>query len=251
MRATARRVWPAAAFAALVGLLLLVTWPGTAAGTRARDSSGLVDQGRALFQTGCSTCHGTNGGGTHQGPLLIGVGAAAADFQLSTGRMPLDQPQSVSIRKPRRYDHQQIDALVAYVASLGKGPAIPKVDTKQADIAHGQVLFSDNCAGCHSATGAGGALGPGIAAPSLHRATDTQAAEAMRTGPGPMPKFGPDTLSTRQVNDIVKYVQYLKHPEDRGGLGLGRVGPIPEGFVAWIIGLGLLLLVCRWIGARE
>jgi ubiquinol-cytochrome c reductase cytochrome c subunit len=66
-----------------------------------------------------------------------------------------------------------------------------------------------------------------------------------------MPVFGSDTLSPAQANDIARYVQYLHHPTNAGGLSLGRVGPIPEGFVAWLVGLGVLLLLCRWIGARE
>jgi ubiquinol-cytochrome c reductase cytochrome c subunit len=65
-----------------------------------------------------------------------------------------------------------------------------------------------------------------------------------------MPVFGPETLSDQQVSDIAAYVQYLHHPNDRGGFGLGHLGPIPEGFVGWVVGLGLLLLAARLIGTR-
>ena len=53
-----------------------------------------------------------------------------------------------------------------------------------------------------------------------------------------MPVFGAQTLSDQQVSDVAAYVQYLHHPDDRGGLGLGHLGPIPEGFVGWVVGMG-------------
>lgn len=210
-----------------------------------------IARGRNLFELHCATCHGADGRGTRQGPSVVRAGAAAADFQLSTGRMPLDAPTSAPVRKPPAFGRADIDAITAFVGSLDDGPPVPDVDLKHTDISAGQQLFSSNCAPCHSAAGAGGALGRGITAPSLSDATPRQVVEAMRTGPGPMPVFGSDTLSPAQANDIARYVQYLHHPTNAGGLSLGRVGPIPEGFVAWLVGLGVLLLFCRWIGARE
>jgi ubiquinol-cytochrome c reductase cytochrome c subunit len=62
-----------------------------------------------------------------------------------------------------------------------------------------------------------------------------------------MPVFGPDTLSDHDVDSIVRYVVYLQDPEHPGGLMIGRVGPVPEGFVAWLVGLGVLIFVIRWI----
>jgi len=250
----ARRVWVWVSVAAVIGgasVLLVGVNASRALRLDPRPSDPLVEQGRRLFQLHCSTCHGLGGRGTHQGPSLRGVGAAAADFQLSTGRMPLDAPDQTSSRKRPAFDRAAIAALTAYVASLGDGPPIPRVDVATADVSRGQRLYSDNCAGCHAASGAGGALGVGASAPSLHRATPVQVVEALRTGPGPMPVFGSDAMGEQQAGDIARYVQYLRQPEDPGGLPLGRIGPIPEGFVAWIVGLGALLLASRWIGARE
>jgi ubiquinol-cytochrome c reductase cytochrome c subunit len=65
-----------------------------------------------------------------------------------------------------------------------------------------------------------------------------------------MPVFGPETLSPGQASDIAAYVQYLRRPKNRGGLGLGHIGPIAEGFVGWVVGMGLLLLATRLIGTR-
>jgi len=221
-------------------------------GSSAHPAAGAVpSRGYDLFQLHCATCHGADGRGTHQGPSIVDAGAAAVDFQLSTGRMPLDAPTSAPVRKPPAFSKPDRDAITEYVASLGNGPPIPDVDTKHANVSNGQQLFSSNCAPCHSAAGSGGALGRGITAPSLMKATPVQVVEAMRTGPGPMPVFGPDTLTPAQANDIARYVEYLHDPTDAGGLSLGRIGPIPEGFVAWLVGLGALLLLCRWIGARE
>lgn len=210
-----------------------------------------VDAGAELFQVSCSSCHGLDGLGTGQGPSLAGVGAAAADFQLSTGRMPADRRSGQFARKKPAYSDLEIRRLVAYVASLGRGPTIPRIDPAAGDLAEGYELYANNCASCHSSAGAGGALGHAVYAPSLGRATPLQVAEAVRTGPGAMPVFGPQTFTDSQLGSIVRYVQYLRHPDDRGGLGLGHLGPIPEGFVAWVVGLGLMVVIIRWIGTRD
>jgi ubiquinol-cytochrome c reductase cytochrome c subunit len=207
-----------------------------------------VAAGRDLFQPGCSSCHGADGHGTANGPSLEHSGAAAADFYLTTGRMPLDDPKAQAVRKKPAYPPGQIRLLVAYVASLGDGPAIPTVG--RGKLSAGYLQFSINCASCHSAIGAGGALGYGDEVPSLIHASATQIEEAARIGPGPMPVFGPDTLSQSQLDDVAKYVHYLQHPHDRGGFGLGHLGPIPEGFMGWVAGLGLLLVLTRLIGTR-
>jgi ubiquinol-cytochrome c reductase cytochrome c subunit len=210
-----------------------------------------IRAGKDLFQVACSSCHGLNGEGTATGPRLVGVGAASADFYLSTGRMPLDNPAEQATRKRPAYSKLQIRQLVAYVASLGPGPSIPTADPTTGDLAMGNTLYANNCAPCHSSAGAGGALGHATYAPRLNRATPTQVAEAVRIGPGAMPNFGPETFDDTELASIVRYVAYLKKPDDRGGLGLGHLGPIPEGFVAWVVGLGLLVLAIRWIGTRD
>jgi ubiquinol-cytochrome c reductase cytochrome c subunit len=206
-----------------------------------------VTRGRNLFLTSCASCHGAEGGGTAQGPSLRGVGAAAADFMLSTGRMPLSDPTAQAVRKPPAFSPREIEALVAYVASLGHGPPIPNVNPAAGNLSEGGTLFRLNCAACHSAAGTGGALSYGDDAPNLWSATPLQTGEAIRTGPGQMPVFGPDTFSKHQVDSIVRYVRYLHDPADPGGFSLGRIGPITEGMVAILLGLPVLLFFCRRI----
>jgi ubiquinol-cytochrome c reductase cytochrome c subunit len=210
-------------------------------------SADQVERGRQLFLTSCSSCHGSDGRGTSIAPSLVGVGAASASFQLTTGRMPLTDPEAQAVRKPPAFSLREIDDLVAYVASLGAGPPIPDVDPAAGNIETGSMLFLNNCAACHSAAGAGGALSYGSDAPQLHRATAQQIGEAIRTGPGQMPVFGPDTFTKHQVDSIVRYVRYLRDPDDPGGFSLGRIGPITEGMVALLLGLPVLLFVCRRI----
>jgi len=210
-----------------------------------------VRNGRDLYQVACSSCHGLEGEGTARGPTLVGVGAASADFYLTTGRMPLDVPGEQAQRKEPAYSPLQIRQLVAYIAALGPGPPIPRIDWEAGDLALGNRLYANNCAPCHSSAGAGGALGHSTYAPSLGEATPTQVAEAVRIGPGAMPVFGGDTFDDAELAGIVRYVEYLKDPEDPGGLGLGHLGPIPEGFVAWVVGLGLIVVAIRWIGTRD
>ncbi len=225
-------------------------------GPSSRDTSALrgdPTRGRALYQTGCSSCHGLAGEGTDQAPSLRRVGAASVDFYVSTGRMPADQPEDQAPRKKPAYSRRQTDDLVAYVAStFGRGgPGIPRLDPADGDLSLGNQLYSLNCAACHNSAGSGGALGHDTFAPALTSATPRQVAEAIRVGPGAMPVFGPSTLSDHQVKAIMRYTQQLRRPDDRGGLSLGRVGPITEGFVAWLVGLGALLLAARLIGTNR
>ncbi|HLX88500.1 MAG TPA: c-type cytochrome, partial [Acidimicrobiales bacterium] len=218
--------------------------------------SSYIPAGEALFQANCASCHGTDAYGTDRAPNLVGLGAATVDFWVSTGRMPLAISAIQAMRKPPRFDRQQTLQIVAYVTSLApssvNGPAIPSVNLTHSDLATGNTLFVLNCAACHTITGAGDALAEGYFAPSLHKASRTQIAEAMRTGPGNMPRFSPGTLTDKQVADIVAYVRgYIQKPDNRGGLGLGGIGPVAEGFIALLIGVGGLMLVAFWIGDRS
>jgi ubiquinol-cytochrome c reductase cytochrome c subunit len=210
-----------------------------------------VSRGRALFVEGCSSCHGFDARGVAgQGPSLVGAGAAAADFYLSTGRMPLDAPGRQPLREDPAYDRADIDALVAYVASLGPGPAIPEVDPARGDLAEGQRAFTANCAGCHQVVGRGGVVTGGFS-PSLHEATATQIGEAVRVGPYLMPPFGEHQIDRHTLDSIARYLRYARHPDDRGGWGLFEIGPVPEGMVAWLLGGVLLLVVVRLLGERN
>jgi ubiquinol-cytochrome c reductase cytochrome c subunit len=228
----------------------------TAAEAGTQDDADLAEQGQALYRVQCSSCHGLDGkgleapDGDQRGPSLEGSGAAGAYYYLSTGRMPLANSEEIPRRKPPAYTEEEIDALVAYVASLGDGPDIPDVDIAGGDLAEGGEMYRANCAACHSATGAGGALSYGRAAPSLDEATPRQLGSAVRVGPGQMPRFGAEAITDEELDSVAAYVDHLRGVDDRGGVALGRLGPIPEGFLVWIAGMGSLLLVCLAIGKR-
>jgi ubiquinol-cytochrome c reductase cytochrome c subunit len=243
---------------------VMAWWSTTASassvsGAASRKPSAPADQvaaGRALFLTSCSSCHAADGhgvttsDGSVRGPSVVHSGEAGAYYWLSTGRMPLTDSSKQAERKPPAFDQTGIDALVAYVASLGSGPKLPHIAVANANLAQGGEIFRANCAPCHSAAGSGGALSYGADAPSLSQATALQVGAAVRSGPGQMPVFGPKSLSAGQVNDVSDYVQYLRSPDDRGGIPIGRTGPVPEGFVAWTLGIGALLAAVGWIGTR-
>jgi ubiquinol-cytochrome c reductase cytochrome c subunit len=222
-----------------------------------RDDEELLAEGQELYETGCASCHGFQGEGLEapdgslRGPSLRRSGEAGAYYYLSTGRMPLANSEDQPTRKERAYDDEEIEALVAYVGSLGNGPEIPDVDITDADLAAGGEIYRANCQACHSASGSGGALSYGRAAPRLADATPTQVGAAVRIGPGQMPVFGPETITDDELDDLAAYVEYLRSPEDPGGLPIGRTGPIPEGFVAWIVGMGALVALVAWIGTRS
>ena len=247
-----------AVVAAVLGVTAVVMMLiGGRASAQTSGSDDLVEQGRSLYNTGCVSCHGPDGNGVVtadgevRGPSIQSAGEAGAYYQLSTGRMPLANPGDQAVRKRPAYTDEEIQALTAYVASLGDGPKLPPVDVQHADLAAGGELFRANCAPCHSASGAGGALSYGRAAPPLAHAEPLQVAAALRSGPGQMPVFGPDVISDEQLNDVAAYVQYLRHPQDPGGVPIGRTGPVPEGFVAWFFGMSALVAFVAWIGTRS
>lgn len=215
-----------------------------------------------VYLRDCAYCHGADARGTRYAPDLHGVGAAETDFQLSTGRMPvplgdashnqkISSPQGSQTRRTPKYDAATRAALVQYVTRLagGGGPAIPKVDLAAGNLADGGELYRLNCAACHAWSGDGGAL-VDREAPAVHEATPLQVAEAVRAGPGNMPAFGTAAMTDTQLQSLGRYVQYLDHPDDRGGAPLWHLGPFAEGAVAIFLGLALLVVAVRWIGTR-
>jgi ubiquinol-cytochrome c reductase cytochrome c subunit len=217
--------------------------------------SSYIAPGRTLFEENCSSCHGTDATGSAVAPDLQGLGAGTIDFWVSTGRMPLANASESAVQKPPRFNPTQTLQIVAFVNSLltptAGNVAIPTVDLSGANLENGNALFVLNCAACHTITGSGDAIAGNNYAPSLHTATAYQAVEAMRSGPGNMPRFGPGTLTDQQVADIVAYVTGpIQHPANHGGVGLGGIGPVAEGFIALLIGVGGLMLVAYWLGDR-
>ena len=243
MAASTKRLLP---LSALISCLVVLTLPMEVGAQEA--SPPAPSDGLEIFQARCTSCHGDDGAGTDLGPPLTDVGAASADFQLTTGRMPLPDPDAPTVRKPPAFDEGEIDALVAYIATLGDGPEIPEVAPELGDISAGQLLFVDNCAACHGATANGGAVGPDALAPSLYAATDVQIAEATIVGPGEMPKF---TFDSEELNHIVAFMADLRADAPPGGADIGGIGPVPEGLIGWGVGVLCLVAICFVIGSRR
>jgi ubiquinol-cytochrome c reductase cytochrome c subunit len=226
---------------------------GQAALPAAAAAAAAAQRGRALYVEDCASCHGLDARGVDgRAPSLRDAGAAAIDFYLSTGRMPLERPGIEPPRTEPAYDRRRRTELIAYLTGLGAGGApIPVVDVQRGDVARGRRLFANACAGCHQIAAKGG-VDPEIVAPPLDDATPVQIAEAIRVGPYLMPRFGPRRLDDHDVDSIARFVTtYGRHPLNRGGWGIGNIGPIPEGLVAWLLGGGALLLVARVIGSRS
>lgn len=212
-----------------------------------------IDAGRALFTANCATCHGPRAEGRDEVPSLIGVGAAAVDFQVSTGRMPMQASGPQAMAKPPALDAEQTRQLAAYVASLAPGPQIPsaeQVNPALGDAANGMALFRTNCAMCHGAVGSGGALTSGKYAPALGQSTPTEIYEAMLTGPQAMPVFNDANLTPDDKRDVIAFLEAQKAGSP-GGTDLGAVGPVSEGLWVWVVGMGLLIASAVWIGAKS
>lgn len=241
----------------LAGTLYAAVTPATNSAADTATEEQLVATGKNLFATNCASCHGLNGEGlaAEGAPALTNVGAAAVDFQVSTGRMPMANPLVQAPRKENTFTEDEIAALAAYVASLGEGPAIPTEDQYTPEgltserIAEGGELFRTNCSACHNFKGAGGALPDGRVAPTLEYTTPKQLYEALRTGPGQMPVFSSGALPDEEVKAIIAYVEQV-NAVPSAGLTLGGLGPVSEGFWAWVAGIGSLVLFAVWIATK-
>jgi ubiquinol-cytochrome c reductase cytochrome c subunit len=252
---------------AAVGVLVLTA----AAVAYAQPQSGIVRPttepakpsvalGAQLYAGNCASCHGIDGSGINTprhgagdilgaGPSLRKVGAIAPDFYLRTGLMPLSSIHDEPGNDQVLFSPKEIRSLVDYVASLGKGPGIPHADPAAGSLSKGLSLFTRDCAGCHQVVARGGFV-TGARVPPLQGINPTQIAEAVRIGPYLMPSFSSKQISDAQLNSIVKYVLWTRHPDNRGGWGIGNIGPIPEGLVAWWIGAPLLLIACLAVARR-
>jgi ubiquinol-cytochrome c reductase cytochrome c subunit len=234
----------------LTGAMYSVFAPAQAADEGSSESAAEA-AGRQLYETSCITCHGENLEGVpNRGPSLIGVGEAAVYFQVHTGRMPLARQEADAPDKPVVFSDEEIDQLMAYVQANGGGPTLPSGDLRDGDLAEGGELFRLNCASCHNFVGEGGALSSGKAAPSLADANDLELYTAMLTGPENMPVFGDNQLTPEEKRSIINYVQTIREQADPGGAGIGRIGPVGEGLVIWVVGVGALMFGIFWMGSK-
>ncbi|WP_022880663.1 cytochrome bc1 complex diheme cytochrome c subunit [Gryllotalpicola ginsengisoli] len=226
--------------------------PAAASAETTASSQADVDAGQKLFQANCATCHGLSAEGTDSAPSLIGVGAAAVDFQVGTGRMPMAMDGPQAQEKTPQFTDKETKQLAAYVASLAPGPSIPASEYTdgKGDAAEGAELFRINCAMCHNVAGAGGALTEGKYAPALKGVTGTHIYEAMVTGPQNMPVFNDQNITPQQKADIITYLDYIQKNPSPGGFALGDLGPVAEGLFLWIFGLGSIVALAVWITAK-
>jgi ubiquinol-cytochrome c reductase cytochrome c subunit len=221
--------------------------------TVAASSQSQVNEGQKLFASNCATCHGLDAEGTNAGPSLIGVGSAAVDFQVGTGRMPMAANGPQAEEKPSQFSQSQIDELSAYVSSLAPGPSVPssKLTDGGGNAAKGAELFRVNCAMCHNVAGAGGALTEGKYAPNLQSVSGKHIYEAMVTGPQNMPVFNDLNITPKQKADIITYLKYIQDNASPGGFSLGDLGPVAEGLFIWIFGLGAVVAMTVWLTAKS
>ena len=259
-RRRSRYAAPAVLVAALLASGGVYSMLAPASASKTSDDAATIAKGKALFEVGCASCHGKNAEGIvtakgdQYGPSLVGVGAAAVDFQVGTGRMPMAQPGAQAARKKPVYNDQQIEALGAYIASLGPGPSVPDVtqqDVDDADLVEGGSFFRTNCTACHNFAGSGGALPGGKYAPNLRGVSPKHIYEAMLTGPQQMPVFSDGVLTPQDKLDIIAYLKKNEDTPSYGGVTLGSIGPVSEGLFAWLVGIGSLVLVGIWITAKN
>jgi len=237
-----------------IGATYSVASAATSSQMSAADRSVLIEEGRQIFLKGCSSCHGLNAEGGQSAPSLVGVGAASVDFQVGTGRMPMADMSTQAMRKKPIYDEAETAAVAAYVASLAPGPEIPAESSlnyeRDGSTAEGGELFRNNCAMCHNFAGQGGALTQGKYAPTLMGVEPKHIYEAMVTGPQSMPVFSDKTITPEEKLSIIKWIKAAENEPNLGGASLGRVGPVTEGLLGWVLGLGMLIGVAVWLAMK-
>jgi ubiquinol-cytochrome c reductase cytochrome c subunit len=234
------------------GLYSMVAPTRQAQAADAPETSTQIAEGKGLFITSCSSCHGLNAEGTSDGPSLIGVGAAAVDFQVATGRMPLQSKGAQAPKKVQAFNQDEINSMAAYIASLAPGPAIPTEEmyATDGDLQEGGQIFRTNCASCHNFLGNGGALSRGKYAVAMKNTSAKHIYEAMLTGPKAMPTFNDGALSPEQKKDVVTWLRHMHKSSDPGGYAAGRIGPVAEGLFLWTVVVGVLVGAAIWLGAK-
>lgn len=244
---------------ALAGGIYTAFAPGAFAEDN-RQLSAAAQEGKALFDNSCITCHGRNAQGVDdRGPSLIGVGSAAVEFQVGTGRMPLARQEAQAEAKPPQFNRDQTKQIGQYIQELGGGPQLPPgpytvdVNADPEALARGGELFRLNCTSCHGFGGAGGALSSGKSAPSLYSASPETIYAAMLTGPQSMPVFGENELTPDEKREIITYVNtQIQQDRDPGGIfNLGRYGPVTEGLAIFVVGISILVFAALWIAGKS
>ena len=132
------------------------------------------------------------------------------------------------------YTRRQRRDLIAYIRPAPAGPPIPRVDPARGSIVDGRQAVHRQLRRAAIRSSARAASSPGRDRPGAEtQSTPTQIAEAMRIGPYLMPRFSERQLDhATQVDSIARYVTDVGRPAERGGWGIGNIGPIPEGLVA-------------------
>lgn len=198
-----------------------------------------------IYATSCATCHGAQQQGTANGPSLRRAGMADLDFYLSTGRMPAETPWVQVAHRDERAGQQlplaQRRELEAYLAPVvAGGPPLPEVRSGS-NLARGKQLYESNCEQCHAVGGNGGSIGRADWAPALQQASITEVADAVRAGPGQMPRFGERQIPPDALDDLAGYVLTLQQREPGAtGIPLRSTGPVPEGALGYA---GMIVLI--------
>jgi thiosulfate dehydrogenase len=191
-------------------------------------------RGYVVANMDCAACH-VAAGTQPKGGSFVGIYGQFPQWNTRAHRMIALQDRLAECflysmnGKPPAYNSREMVAMVAYIAYLSRGTRVgatpdPAVKLTKfappapASASRGAVLYSQRCAACHGASGAGGPTFPPLwgetsfnSGAGMHRLW-TMAAFVRSN----MPQNAPGTLSAQQAYDVSAYVLSHTRPRFQG-----------------------------------
>jgi cytochrome c oxidase cbb3-type subunit 3 len=193
--------------------------PVRIAADRARDHSTAVDEGKTLFNTFCTECHGKDGEGV-DGPALndkqfLNETGDQTIFSLISSGVPGTEMPAWNQALGGPFTDQQVTQLVAFIRNWEPQAPDRRAEAEKGDPAKGLVIFNSTCIICHGENGQGTGRAPALNDPiKLAQFDDQWYMDTIADGrPAQgMPTWG-TVLSPAQIHDLVALLRAWQHGE--------------------------------------
>ncbi len=193
--------------------------PGRIAADKAHDLSLAVDEGRTLFKTYCTECHGQDGEGKN-GPALndkrfLNETGNQTIFSVISSGVPGTEMPAWNQAMGGPFTDQQVTQLVTFIRNWEQQAPDRRALEEQGDVSKGLVIFNSTCIICHGENGQGTERAPALNDPvKLAQFDDKWYANTIAEGrPAQgMPTWG-TVLSPAQIRDLVALLRAWQRGE--------------------------------------